>query len=181
MKYLMTTLMALLICMPHTVVYAQIHHPNLIVSVTQPSGNNPVASVIFSGQESYLWRRLENAGIGCITDNRFVDYREGFINVYEQHHGTPCGPPPPPIPPTYAPVVKLNGLAEGVYTLNFYNLPGALTFPPSDSELSNYIPVVTEFEVLGSVSIDATSQWSVFLLILLILSVSGYLTKRIKL
>ena len=110
MKYLTITLMALLICMPHNVVFAQIDDPILIVSVTQPSGNNPIASPIFSGQESYLWRRLEHPDSNaCVTANRLVDYREGFINVYEQYHGTPCGPPPPSFPPYYAPVIKLMG------------------------------------------------------------------------
>lgn len=149
-----------------------------VVSVTEPVFISIDATSPFAGQSSRLWTTFDHFQSSDIQDVH-IDYVGNEINVFVHSGGN--GLPADPPPPRYVPITRINGLDAGTYTLNYYFVHNDEAFPPSPVNYPNHYIESIEFQVLGSVSIDATSQWSLLLLALLILSASGFLTKRIKL
>ncbi len=150
---------------------------DLLVSTTQPNFDAPHANLPYAGQESTLWVR---GGLYCqFVFNIVTDYEENVVNVFLiTGPPTPCPPPPPGIFDVYGEVTKINALPEGMYTVNLYRVPYTDPFPPSDQDLASYKESELQFEILRAVSVDATSHYSLFILISLILGLCAYSTRR---
>ncbi len=149
-----------------------------VVSSTIPDFTTGVGSSPFAGQASYLW--VPFSFISCNLGgaiNVHIDYTQNVVDAFIQFEGGICGGPPLP---TYVQIAEIRGLDAGVYTMNYYQVPEGVSLPPPTADAANYLFYSTNFGVMEVISVDATSRYSLFVLIMLILAFNVYFFKRTR-
>lgn len=154
-----------------------------IISITEPDRLNPIPTAIFEGQESTAWTREIFSTCYSVVE-AYVDYKDNnIINIFDRIGLNPGCPPPGVVPPPFQypfiEITKIRGLAAGTYTVRYYPYTlDYLDYPISDEMLAEEYFTEYEFEVLGAVSIDATSRWSLLLLSVMIMALAGFIRMR---
>lgn len=151
---------------------------NVVVSNNQPNFNTGVGSALFAGQAADVW--LSGLLLSCSLGGDFnheVDYKGQVIDVFFQAEGSLCVTPPIA---AYLQVAQLRGLEAGDYTLNFYRVPRGDHFPPAAADVPGYFFESINFGVMPTVSVDATSDIALMLMVILVLAFSAYRLKTGK-
>lgn len=149
--------------------YAGSEPAEYIVSPDVPLFQIDNFSVVLENQSFFLWDYIPSGCWESYSDS-YVEYQEHTINVFNHELGGVCASPPPP--PHYVSIAEIDGLSSGSYQLNFYSVPRADAFPPDPSDQSNYLVSSFSFRVFGIVTVDSLSQYSMVILVLLLLTIS---------
>ncbi len=157
----------LLICIE--VSFAGDTQPEYIVSPNVPLFVLNNFSPIVENQQFHLWDYIP---VGCweTFSDSYVEYQDNEVNVFNHESGLLCASPQPP--PHYSSIAEIDGLSAGAYQLNFYKVPRLDAFPPNASDYPNYLAESFSFRVLGAVTIDSSSPYSLTILVLFLLLIS---------
>lgn len=118
---------------------------------------------------------------GRPIDDSIVEIQGQNIKVFVRFgsfiNGSIC--PSPPIP---LPIALINGLAEETYNLEYYaQFPPVGTFPPLPIDYALYFDDSVQIEVFaGPIIVDSSSDFSLTLLIVLMLFIGLFAVKKNK-